>query len=188
VVQWALEFEPGATVRAEFVDFLEQFVDFIEEFSAGDAKAVKRKLKRVQEELARQEVAGRPEAANDAVGEGKSTTGKSKSRTPAHIITYFFDGDTMNEEGGTQIGEKFTDWLSSFSKHAVGSSIYAVENTTLISCDNTAPVSKDSAMTGYTLVEIDDMDTVLSLAGNCPLLEAGGVLEVSRTVNLRDVW
>jgi hypothetical protein len=43
-------------------------------------------------------------------------------------------------------------------------------------------------MTGYTLVEVEDMDEVLALAGKCPLLEVGGVLEVSRAVNLLEVW
>jgi hypothetical protein len=187
VVKWALQFEPSAAVRAEFAAFLQKLVGFIEEFSADDANAVEKKLKRVQVELAGKAGAGGTKAT-DNTREGQPPAGASKSRTPGHIITYFLDRDTLSEEEGMQMSEKMGDWLSSFSKEAVGSSINAVTNTTLVSRDDTTPVGKGAAMTGYTLVEIDDMDAVLALAGNCPILDVGGVLEVSRTVNLRDYW
>ena len=107
---------------------------------------------------------------------------------PAHIITYFYDSQGMSDQEEGQVSAKFNDWLSGIDKHAIGNAINRVSNTTLLSSDDVAAVGKSVAMTGYTLLENDDMDAVLSLAGTCPLLEIGGVVEVSRTVNILDLW
>lgn len=185
VVQWALEFKPTATVRVEFAEFLQQLVDFIKEFSIDDATSVKRKLKRIQAELAKEAKAHNSEAASGDDAQNKAAAAKSKSAS--HIITYFFGSDAISKEVDQQMQARFSDWLSMFHKYSVGSTINAVANTTLVSRDDAAPVSKDLAMTGFTLVDIDDTDTVLSLVDNCPLLEIGGVVEVSRAVNNVDV-
>ncbi len=188
VVQWAMEFEPGATLRWDFASFLEQLADFMEEISVEDATALRGRLRRVEVAM-QKDAKSQPQGQSAEESSQKPKTGAtSKVRIPSHIITYFYDSRRLAEEGESDVNTKFDAWLSTLQKHAVGNAINDVGNTTLVRAGDVAKASGKPAMSGYTLVEIEDTDAVLSLAERCPLLEVGGVLEVSRAINLLDVW
>ncbi|MCB1705976.1 MAG: hypothetical protein KDI17_14010 [Halioglobus sp.] len=184
VVQWALAFDPGKALRADFADFLQQFAVFLEDISVADAQALEGRLERVRRELEKDQ---KDSAAETVTGSEQPTSaaGKTRVRKPAHIITYFYDSDTLSSEQQAHVGARFKDWQSCIEKHAVGSAVNGVVTTRLLGADESA---REAPMTGYSLLELDDMDAVLSLAGKCPLLEVGGVVEVSRAVNLLDMW
>jgi hypothetical protein len=40
-------------------------------------------------------------------------------------------------------------------------------------------------MSGFTIIEADSLDDVLSMAKKCPFLEVGGSLEVSELMRMR---
>ena len=187
VVQWALEFEASKTLRPKFADFLQQFAVFLEDISVEDAQSLKDRLASVRLELEKDAKEGEA-MADEAALQPPAVAAAARSRAPAHLVTYFYDRQILSQEQQMEVGAKFTDWLSSIEKHAVGSTVNGVMKTTSLSADETDVVAREVPMAGYSLLELDDMDTVLSLAGKCPLLEVGGVIEVSRAVNLLDMW
>ena len=107
-----------------------------------------------------------------------------KRRFPKHMITYFQDPSLLNPEATARIEQKFQQWLLSLAREAIGGSINPVEDTHVLRSDSQTIKDKESTMIGYTLLDNEDMDAVLAIAAECPLLEVGAVLEVSRIAYL----
>ena len=186
VILWAMDFKPESPLRQEFASFLQLLADLMEDISVKHAIAVKNKLQRVQVQLEKDSKQPGRGKSEQSARKNTATGFAKKSRMPSHIITYFCDAQAMNGKESKELKQRFNDWLAILEKHALGSPMNAVTSTTLLRKNASETLSKESAMTGYTLLMTDDMDAVLTLAGNCPLLDVGGVVEVSHTVSFFD--
>ena len=51
--------------------------------------------------------------------------------------------------------------------------------------DGSVSSGSTTAMSGYTVIEVDSMDRALDFAKTCPFLEIGGSLEVSELVQMQ---
>tara|TARA_B110000503_G_scaffold39815_1_gene65410 strand:+ start:18119 stop:19588 length:1470 start_codon:yes stop_codon:yes gene_type:complete len=182
VMRWAMDFSPPPALRQKFATFLQLLTDFMADISVDDMIALKNKLHRVEFELEEApEQEGMEEEAKQSDNNDSAPASTMTPQIPTHIITYTCDAQAMNAEKKAQIDEQFNNWLASLAEHAVGGAMNAVANTTVLRGANADTLNKESTMTGYTLITTEDTEAVLCLAKKCPLLGAGGIIEVSRT-------
>ncbi len=97
---------------------------------------------------------------------------------PQFVIVYFGGKPPATPEEGQQHFAKYKEWLSSLGDAAV-SPANPCKNTRTVSPDGTVTVGSASAMSGYTIVAADSLDTALEMAKTCPFRDIGGSLEVS---------
>ena len=177
VLRWALEYEPGEKQQADFASFLKEFAAFLVEFSDEDALALMRKAHSVQKEIA----ARVDEAIEE---EEKPRHEPAKTR---YLIIYLHDYVLPGTDTGSQFSSSFDAWVASIADYAVGRTINPIENSQLLNSQNSDTADSQPLASGFSIIEADDMDTVLSLAKECPLLDIGGSVEVSRIVDLYQI-
>jgi hypothetical protein len=100
-----------------------------------------------------------------------------------YIITYLGGNPPASPEEGKRHFAKYTEWLTSLGD-AVISPANPFKNTYTINPDGTITKGSITAMSGYTVVETDSMDSALEMAQSCPFLNIGGSLEVSELVKM----
>ena len=102
---------------------------------------------------------------------------------PQYVIVYLGGEEPSSPEEGKKHFSKYMEWLSSLGSTAV-SPTNPLKNTTTVNADGTVTDGGTTAMSGYTIVEADSMESALSIAKGCPFLEIGGSLEVSELVEM----
>ncbi|MGI9288322.1 MAG: YciI family protein [Pseudomonadales bacterium] len=100
-----------------------------------------------------------------------------------YIMTYIGGDQPSSPEDGKQHFAKYKEWLSSLGDSAV-SPANPLKDTRTVNPDGTITAGSTTAMSGYTIVEADSMETALSLAKACPFLDIGGSLEVSELMEM----
>ena len=102
---------------------------------------------------------------------------------PQFLITYLGGEQPSSPEQGQQHFAKYKAWLASLGD-AVVSPANPLKNTHTVHPDGKVTAGSISAMSGYTIVEADAIETALAIAGNCPFLEIKGSLEVSELIKM----
>lgn len=100
-----------------------------------------------------------------------------------YIITYLGGDQPSSPEEGKQHFAKYKEWLSSLGDSVV-SPANPFKNTNTVNSDGTVTTGSITAMSGYTIIESDSMESALSIAKRCPFLEIGGSLEVSELMQM----
>ncbi len=100
-----------------------------------------------------------------------------------YVIVYLGGDPPSSPEEGQQHMSKYMDWLSSLGDSAV-SPANPLTDTRTVNSDGTVTSGGKTAMSGYTIIEADTMDAVLSIAKTCPFLDTGGSLEVSELMDM----
>ena len=80
---------------------------------------------------------------------------------------------------------KYMNWLSSLGKSAV-SPANPLKDTSTVNSDGSVTSGSKTAMSGFTIIEAESMESALSIAKSCPFLEIGGSLEVSELMKMPD--
>jgi len=75
------------------------------------------------------------------------------------------------------------EWLASLGDAAV-SPANPLKNTNTVNPDGSVSSGITSTMSGYTVIEVDSMDSALDIAKTCPFLDIGGSLEVSELMQM----
>jgi hypothetical protein len=102
---------------------------------------------------------------------------------PKYVIVYLGGNPPSSPEEGQQHFARYMDWLSSLGNAAV-SPANPFKNTSTVKPDGTVSAGSTTAMSGYTIIEVDSMEAALSMVKACPFLEIGGSLEVSELVDM----
>jgi len=100
---------------------------------------------------------------------------------PQYIITYLGGNQPATAEEGQQHFAKYKEWLTSLGSSAV-SPANPLKDTRTVNPDGSVTTGSTSAMSGYTIIEVDSMEKALEIASACPFLHIGGSLEVSELV------
>jgi len=100
-----------------------------------------------------------------------------------YIITYLGGEQPATPEEGKQHFAKYKEWLDSLGDSAV-SPANPFKNTSTINSDGSVTAGSTTAMSGYTIIETESMDTALEIAKACPFLDIGGSLEVSELMQM----
>ena len=102
---------------------------------------------------------------------------------PQFIIVYFGGEQPASPEEGKQHQEKYRAWLASLGDRAI-SPANPLKNTRTINADGQVSHQSSSTMSGYTIIEVDSIDSALATGQACPFLEIGGSLEVSELTDM----
>jgi hypothetical protein len=102
---------------------------------------------------------------------------------PQYVIVYLGGNQPSTPEEGKQHMAKYREWLSSLGNSAV-SPANPFKNTNTVNSDGTVITGSTTSMSGYTIIEVESMETAMSIAKSCPFLEIGGSLEVSELMQM----
>lgn len=102
---------------------------------------------------------------------------------PQFMITYLGGEKPSSPEEGKQNMSKYMAWLSSLGEAAV-SPANPLKDTNIVNPDGSVSAGSATAMSGFTIIEVDSLDAALSIARNCPFLDVGGSLEVSEIIKM----
>jgi len=100
-----------------------------------------------------------------------------------YIISYLGGNQPATPEQGKQHFEKYKAWLSSIETVVV-SPANPFKHTHTVHPNGSVTPSSTTTMSGYTLVDVDSIETALELAKTCPFLDIGGSLEVSQIMTM----
>jgi hypothetical protein len=100
---------------------------------------------------------------------------------PRYMMTYLGGDKPSSPEEGERHMEKYRSWLSSLGDSAV-SPANPIKNTSTIHPNGSVTEGSTTTMSGFTIIEVDSMETALSIARECPFLDVGGSLEISELV------
>ncbi len=100
-----------------------------------------------------------------------------------YFISYLGGNPPSTPEEGQAHFAKYQTWMASLGE-AVISPANPFKDTHSIEPDGTASAGSQTAMSGYTVIEMDSMEAALEAAKSCPFLEIGGTLEVSELVQM----
>ena len=102
---------------------------------------------------------------------------------PRFIMTYIGGDRPSSEEEGQKQFARYQQWLGSLGDAAV-SPMNPIRGTRTLSAGGAESEGSSVGMSGYTIVEADDLEAALAMARNCPFLEINGTLEVSELVQM----
>lgn len=103
----------------------------------------------------------------------------------ARFIMLYVGGDQPETpEQGQAHFAKYKRWLESLGEACI-SPANPFKNTHAIDANGDISNGSSLALSGYTLLEADSIETVLSWAQSCPFLELNGRLEVSELVDMK---
>ena len=149
------------------------------EYSSDDAVALIRKANAVQKEI-RQD--SEP-PAEDGAERRRELFG------PRYLMTYFHDANAPEITAeNSSFASDFYAWLDLIEPHTVGSTISPVEDIRIVSSTSPEFRHHKPPMSGYSLIKAADMEQALALAQKCPLLDIGGIVEVSHVVQLHRAY
>ena len=100
-----------------------------------------------------------------------------------YIITYLGGNQPSTPEEGQQHFAKYKKWLSSLGD-AIVSPANPFNNTHTVNPDGSITTGSTTAMSGYTIIDADSMESALVHAKACPFLDIGGSLEVSELMKM----
>ena len=103
---------------------------------------------------------------------------------PRFILVYLGGNQPSSPEEGQQHFVKYKLWLESLG-NAVVSPANPFKDTHNIDPDGKVSAGSKTAMSGYTILEAESIESVLDMATACPFLEIGGSLEVSELVEMK---
>ena len=102
---------------------------------------------------------------------------------PQFVIVYLGGNQPSNPEEGKKHFAKYMEWMSSLGDSAI-SPMNPLKDTSVVRPDGTITEGTTTAMSGYTVIEADSMESALSVARKCPFLEIDGTLEVSELMQM----
>jgi len=104
-----------------------------------------------------------------------------------YVIVYTggFDEDKASSaDEAHEHQKKYIAWLEGLGDAAV-SPMNPLLSTSTINPDGSVEEGSKMSMSGFTIIESDSLDDVLSMAKDCPFLDVGGSLEVSELMRMR---
>lgn len=102
----------------------------------------------------------------------------------AKYLFIYHGGSTPNspEEGQKQM-EAWAKWLESLGDAVIDGGHPIGASTTVLSDNTTIDNGGSNPTTGYGLFEAVTLEDAISMAKNCPILAAGGSIELGETFN-----
>jgi len=95
-----------------------------------------------------------------------------------YIIAYFGGDHPKTPEEGQKHFAAYKEWLGGLGATAV-SPMNPMGESHFVSKSGVTTDSDRDKMSGYTIVEAEDLETVLGMAKGCPFVDINGTLEVA---------
>lgn len=102
---------------------------------------------------------------------------------PQYVIVYLGGNPPTTPEEGQQHMAKYKQWLDDLGD-AVISPANPLKNTHTITPNGSTTAGSSVGMSGYTIIEADNVDAAVAITKACPFLHVGGTLEVSELMQM----
>ena len=99
------------------------------------------------------------------------------------VLVYLGGNPPSNEAGARLHHSKYMGWLTALGEALIIPTI-PLKDTNTVSSSGAIREGGSSAMSGFTVIRADSMESALSIAQSCPFLEIGGSLEVSEMMQI----
>ena len=175
ILEWTQAFDPGEAQQQDFVNFLKNFAVAIVKYAGDEVLPLIERASAMQSEIDQRDVTEKEETP-------------SRVRVPLmprYLMSYFHDINSaeIHSEGSLFI-DRFHVWLDLIEPCAVGNTINPLEDKRVLHGALQKQTGDSPPMSGYSVIEAEDIQTVVRLAEQCPLLTIGGVVEVSHIIQL----
>src|SRR6478672_3006625 len=102
---------------------------------------------------------------------------------PKYVFAYHGGGPMPSTEAEQKaVMDAWVSWFGSLGAAIVDGGNPVGRAATLAADGSTSEGGGANPLTGYSLVNASDLDAALTLAKGCPILAAGGSVEVAETV------
>ncbi|MDB5541376.1 MAG: hypothetical protein JWQ89_3103 [Devosia sp.] len=101
---------------------------------------------------------------------------------PNYLLAYHGGGTPEGEEAQAAVMEAWNDWLDETGDAMLdlGSPVGA---TRTVQADGSVSEAPAVPVTGYSIVEAEDMEGAIAIARGCPILVDGGSVEVAELID-----
>jgi len=174
ILEWTRAFEPEEAQQQDFVDFLKGFAVLIVNYADDEVLPLIERASTIQSELDQR----------DVVEEEPSIRARVPL-LPRFLMSYFHDVNSAEiHSEGSSFADRFNIWMDLIAPCAVGNTINPLEDKRVLPGTLRKQTGDKPPMSGYSVIEAENIDTVVALAEKCPLLTIGGVVEVSHVIQL----
>lgn len=103
---------------------------------------------------------------------------------PKYLFTYHGGSAPQSQEEGAKVMEAWNNWFNGLGSAVVDMGNPTGASGTVGSDGSTSAGGGANPVTGYSLINADNLDAALEIARGCPQLAANGTIEVSETVDV----
>ncbi len=103
---------------------------------------------------------------------------------PKYVLAYHGGGMPESEAEQASVMAAWGAWFGSLGDAVVDDGNPTGASKTLASDGSTSDGGGSNPITGYSLVNATDLDAAVSLAKGCPILAAGGAIEVAEAIDM----
>lgn len=100
------------------------------------------------------------------------------------LYVYHGGGQPESAEEAATVMDKWGRWFGALGGNVVDGGNPVSDSSTVNSDGSVTPNGGANPASGYSLVEATDMDDALAKAKGCPILEAGGSVEVAEAIDM----
>ena len=174
ILEWTRGFNPEAAQQQDFVDFLKDFAVVIVKYADDEVLPLIDRASTIQADVDQRDVAEEEQPIMVRV-----------PLLPRFLLSYFHDvNSTEIHSDGSPFVDRFLVWLDLIAPFAVGNTINPLDDKHVLPSVLRKHKDDRPPMSGYSIIEAENIDAVIALAEKCPLLTIGGVLEVSHVIQL----
>jgi hypothetical protein len=101
-----------------------------------------------------------------------------------YVLVYHGGGVPETEEEGAAVMAAWGAWMEGLGGSLSDGGNAFGNSATVQSDGSTTPGGGANPAKGYSVLEADSLDAAVALAGGCPILSAGGSVEVAETIDM----
>lgn len=103
---------------------------------------------------------------------------------PKFLYVYHGGGVPESEEEGKKVMQAWMDWMGSLGDAIIDGGNPVGMSKTVVPGGKVEANGGANPASGYSLINAADMDDALAKAKGCPILDAGGSVEVAETMEM----
>jgi hypothetical protein len=112
------------------------------------------------------------------------TTNYEENVMPKYVFAYHGGGMSENEAEHAAAMEAWGAWFGALGEAIVDGGNPTGASKTVKADGSTSDGGGTNPITGYSLVNAADLESAVSLAKGCPILAAGGTVEVAEAIEM----
>jgi hypothetical protein len=101
-----------------------------------------------------------------------------------YLLVYHGGSMPETEAEGAAVMESWVNWFASLGEAVVDVGNPTSASGTIASDGAVSEGGGANPATGYSLIQVDSLDAAVALAKGCPVLSAGGSVEIAETVDV----
>lgn len=102
---------------------------------------------------------------------------------PNYLLAYHGGGTPEGEEAQAAVMEAWNDWMDAVGENLLDGG-NPVGQSRIVNADGSIADADGNPVTGYSIIEADDLDAALEIARGCPVLADGGSVEVAELIDM----